>query len=141
MFGLLRLIVLLAIAAAIAGVVFYFAPDNIKEQGLAYLNESNLVPIEIKKAAESIYATPKYNRGKLEEELAQNFANLESIIRTTASNPEPIIQKIQRTKEIVEEIKEVKSDPTFISKVTEIVTERVLSAVSGNPEYCPKPGQ
>lgn len=130
---------MIAIMAVIAGVAFYFAPDNIKEQGLAYLNESNLVPIEIKKAAENIYATPEYNREKLEKELIQSFESIESIIRKTSSDPGPIIQKIQRTKEIVEEIKEIKSDPTFISKITEIVTEKVLSTVSGNSEYCPKP--
>ncbi len=139
--GIIKLLFMLAIMAVIAGVAFYFAPDSIKEQGLAYLNESSLVPIEIKKAAENLYATPEYSREKLEKELVQNFESIEAIIRKTSSDPEPIIQKIQRTKEIVEEIKEIRSDPTFVTKITEIVTEKVLSSISpsnNTPNSCPK---
>ncbi len=136
MFGLIRLLLLLAIAAAIAGTAFYFAPDSIKEQGLAYINDQNYIPIEIKKAAESLYATPKYQRDILIEELDDNFATIESIIQKYSAAPAADIKTIQRTREIVKEISEIQNNPTLVSKITEAVTEKVIAGVKQNE--CPK---
>ncbi|MEK7640856.1 MAG: hypothetical protein AAB389_02570 [Patescibacteria group bacterium] len=138
MFGLIRLIILLAIAGIIAGTAFYFAPDSIKEQGLAYISDQNFIPVEIKKAAENLYATPKYQRDILIEELDNNFGAIESIIQKYSVEPTADIKTVQRTREIVKEISEIQNNPTLVSKITEVVTEKVLSAVSSN-NSCPKP--
>ncbi|TSC82902.1 MAG: hypothetical protein G01um101419_454 [Parcubacteria group bacterium Gr01-1014_19] len=137
MFGLIRLLILLAIASVVAGAAFYFAPDSIKEQGLAYLNDQNYIPLEIKKAAENLYATPKYQREILIEELDDNFETIESIIQKYSEQPTSDIKTVQRTREIVKEISEIQNNPTLVSKITEVVTAKVISSVTENS--CPKP--
>ncbi len=129
---------LLAIATFVAGAAFYFAPDSIKEQGLAYLNDQNYIPLEIKKAAESLYATPKYQRDILIEELDDNFETIESIIQKYSQEPTADIKTVQRTREIVKEISEIQNNPTLVSKITETVTEKVLSSIGGDSDNsCP----
>ena len=123
---------MLLILTGVAGVAFYFAPDNIKERGLAYIGEQDFIPIEIKKAAEDLYATPEYKRDKLLTELEDNFAALESTIVKSSPQPEESVKIIARTKEIIEEISEINTNPTLINKITEIVTEKVLSTVKNN---------
>ena len=129
---------MLLILAGAAGVAFYFAPGNIKERGLAYIGERDFIPIEIKKAAEDIYATPEYKRDKLLTELENNFATLESTIVKSSPQPEESVKTIARTKEIIKEISEINTNPTLVSKITEIVTEKVLSAAGKNTS-CPTP--
>ncbi|MDO8467232.1 MAG: hypothetical protein Q7S83_03795 [bacterium] len=129
---------MLLILGSVAGVAFYFAPDNIKERGLAYIDEQKFIPAEIKKAAEDIYATPEYKRDKLLAELESNFASLESAIIKSSPQPEEAVKTIARTKEIIKEISEISTNPTLVSKITEIVTEKVLSTVKVN-NSCPTP--
>lgn len=136
--GLIKLLFVLIILAGAAGVAFYFAPNNIKNQGLAYIGKQNFIPIEIKKAAENLYATPEYKRDKLLEELEDNFASLESEIIESSSQPEESVKTIARTKEIIKEISEINSNPTLVSKITEVVTEKILSAVKSDTS-CPNP--
>lgn len=136
--GLIKLFFMLLMLAGAAGVAFYFAPDNIKERGLTYIGAQDFIPTEIKKAAEDLYATPEYKRDKLLAELENNFASLESTIVASSPEPEKSIKTIARTKEIIKEISEINSSPTLISKITEIVTEKVLSAAKEN-NTCPKP--
>ncbi len=130
--SLIKLLFMLIILAGAAGVAFYFAPDNIKERGLAYIGKQDFIPIEIKKAAEDLYATPEYKREKLLAELENNFALLESTILKSSPQPEEAVKTIARTKEIIKEISEISTNPTLISKITEIVTEKVLSAAGTN---------
>ena len=136
--GLIKLFLMLIIMGGIAGVALYFAPDSIKERGLAYIGEQDFIPVEIKKAAEDLYATPEYKREKLLAELEDNFASLETTITNSAPKPEEAVKTIARTKEIIKEISEINSNPTLISKITEVVTEKVLSAAGGNTS-CPTP--
>lgn len=126
---------MLVIMTGVAGAAFYFAPDNIKERGLSFIEEQNFIPDEIKKAAEDLYATPEYKREKLLAELENNFASLESTIVASSPKPEEAVKTIARTKEIIKEISEINSNPTLISKITEVVTDKVLAA--GGKNSCP----
>lgn len=126
---------MLVIMTGVAGAAFYFAPDSIKERGLSFIEEQNFIPDEIKKAAEDLYATPEYKREKLLAELENNFASLESTIVASSPKPEEAVKTIARTKEIIKEISEINSNPTLISKITEVVTDKVLAAAGKNS--CP----
>ncbi len=123
-----ELLFLLIGLALVAGVVFYFAPDNIKERGLSYINESSLIPEEIKKTAEDIYATPAYKREKLLKELEANLGSLQEFVEETSQNPEPAKKLIERTKEIVTEVLAQNNDPTIIKQVTETVTAKLINS-------------
>lgn len=123
---MIRLLFLIFGLALIAGVVLYFVPDNIKERGLAYINKSSIIPEEIKKAAENIYATPSYKREKLLNELSANLASLQTFVETTAENPEPAKQLIERTQQIVEEVIAQNNDPNIIKQITETVTAKLI---------------
>lgn len=138
--GLIKLVFMLVVIAAIGGAAFYFAPDALKEKALTYINGQNFIPAEVKKAVEDIYATPGYQREKLLAELDKNFSAItQAVENPSASKTEQTaaLKTIERTKEIVQQLSEVKSDPTLISKITEIVTEKVLSAAGTNsPDAC-----
>lgn len=112
----------------VAGIILYFAPDSIKEKGLAYVSESSLIPDEVKKTAESIYATPAYKREKLLKELETNLGGLQTFVEKTSTNPEPAKKLIERTQEIVEEVLAQNNDPGIIKQITDTVTAKLLTA-------------
>lgn len=126
--GLFRTLITLAALAAIAGIVFYFSPDSIKEKGLAYITGSPYVPGEVKKAAETFFATPELKRKKLLEELDDNLSGIQNLVEQTSENPAPIIQLVERTKEVVQEVIRQNNDPTIIKQITEIVTEKLIAS-------------
>lgn len=107
--------------------VLYFAPDSVKEKGLAYISNSPYIPDEIKKTAESVYATPSYKREKLLKELEANLGSLRTFVEETSQNPEPAKKLITRTQEIVQEVLEQNSDPGIIKQITDTVTAKILS--------------
>ncbi len=130
---------MLVVIAAVGGVAFYFAPDAIKEKGLSYVDNQNFIPTEVKKAVDDLYATPQYQKEKLLAELDKNFSYLTKAVENpSASKTEQAaaLQTIERTKEIVQQLSSVSSDPTLVSKITEIVTNKVLSSVGGTGS-CP----
>lgn len=126
--GLIKMLFLLAILVALGGTALYFAPDNIKDKGLAYITDSAIIPDEVKKTAEKIYATPAYKRGKLLQELETNLEGLRTFIEDTSSNPEPAKKLIERTKEIVTEVIAQNTDPSIIKQITETVTEKLINS-------------
>ena len=60
--GVIKLFLILLGLILAGGVALYFSPDGVKEQGLAYITDSSIIPEEVKKVAESIYATPSMKR-------------------------------------------------------------------------------
>lgn len=105
-----------------AGIVFYFTPDSIKEQGLAYISDSSVIPIEVKKVVESIYATPSMKRESLIKELEKNFADIKAAV------PESATKIVERAEEILEQILEQPPTPTIIQQITETVTQKLLKS-------------
>ena len=137
--GLIKMLFLLVVLIALGGVGLYFSPYNIKDKGLAYINDSSIIPDEIKKTAESIYATPSYKRAKLLEELETNLSGLKSLVEQTSSNPEPAKKLIDRTKEIITEVLAQNTDPGIIKQITETVTAKILD--SSKKDQCDRPDQ
>ncbi|MBI2024723.1 MAG: hypothetical protein HYT03_01345 [Candidatus Harrisonbacteria bacterium] len=138
MFQAIRLLVVLAVLTGIAGVAFYFAPNNIKERGLDYISGISFLPGEIKKTAEDIYATPAYRREKLLGELDNNLFTLREIVEANLDNPEAAVETLDRTKEIVEEVLKQNDDPGVINQITAAVTEKLLS---NKEKICPTPSE
>ncbi|GEM_PF-3470282 len=132
--GIIKLFLMMVGLIVAAGIIFYFAPDDIKERGLAYVSNSNIVPKEVKKTVEDFYATPAMKRENLIKELEQNLADIKTVVEKNSPAPEPTIKLIERTQQIVEEIIQQKTEPSVIRQITEIVTAKLLK--SG--ELCPK---
>lgn len=132
-----RLLFLLIGLVLVAGVVFYFSPDSVKEKGLSYINESSIIPDEVKKAAEDIYATPAYKREKLLKELETNLGSLYTFVEETSQNPEPAKKLIERTKEIVAEVLAQNNDPNIIKQITETVTAKLIAGSWEQNKSCP----
>ena len=131
---------MLVIIVAIGGVAFYFAPNSIKDKALSYVDSQSFIPAEIKKTIADVYATPEYQKQQLLAELDKNFSYLtQAVANPSASKTEQAaaLQTIERTKEIVQQLSSVSSDPTLVSKITEIVTNKILSAAGGSS--CPIP--
>ncbi|KKU85125.1 MAG: hypothetical protein UY12_C0010G0012 [Parcubacteria group bacterium GW2011_GWA2_47_8b] len=131
--GAIKMLIALVVMLAVAGIVFYFAPDNIKEQGLAYISGIPFLPAEVKKAAEDIFATPEYKRGKLLQELETNLGTIQKTVEENVSAPTQAVKAIERTKEIVEEITKLNDDPTFIKQITNAVTEKLVDSGKACP--------
>jgi len=131
--GAIKMLIALVVMLAVAGIVFYFAPDNIKEQGLAYISGIPFLPAEVKKAAEDIFATPEYKRNVLLKELDINLDTIQKTVEESASAPAQAVKAIERTKEIVEEITKLNDDPTFIKQITNAVTEKLVDSGKACP--------
>ncbi len=123
--GIIKLLIGLVIIIAISGIAFYFAPDSIKEKGLSLMNSQSFIPAEVKKAAEDIYATPQYKANQLLAELDKNFSALTTAVKnptTDKTKQAETVQTIEQTKQLVQQLSQVKTDPTLISQITEAVT-------------------
>ncbi len=133
--GLIKLVLIIVVIAAIGGVAFYFAPDALKEKALTYVNSQNFIPAEVKKAVEDVYATPGYQKEKLLAELDKYFSYLAQAVENPAiskTEQTAALHTIEQTKQIVQQLSDLKTDPTLVSKITELVTNKVLSAASTN---------
>lgn len=120
--GVIKLVFVILGLILAAGIGFYFMPDTIKEQGLAYITNNSIIPEEVKKVVESLYATPSMKRENLIKELEQNFADLK------ASVPESVTELVERTEQILEEVLEQSATPTIIQQITETVTQKLLKS-------------
>ncbi len=132
--GAIKTLVALVVLLVVASIAFYFAPDSIKEKGLAYISNSPLLPAEVKKAAEDIFATPEYKRTALLKELDSTLNTIQQTIEASVSAPEKAIKAVERTKEIVAEITKLNDDPTFLKQITEAVAEKLVDSGA----TCPK---
>ncbi len=129
--ALFRLLVIVAIIISIAGAGLYFAPDNIKEKVLSYVNDSPYVPSEIKKEVEKLYATPAMKREKLITELTDNLLKIEAYITKNTPSPEsPEAKLLERSQQIIAEVLEQNAEPGVVKQITDAVTAKLLS--SGN---------
>lgn len=119
--GVIKLVFVILGLILAAGIVFYFAPDTIKEQGLAYISGNSIIPSEVKKVVESIYATPSMKREGLIKELEKNFADIKAAV------PESATKIVERTQQILEQVLE-QPTPTIIQQITETVTQKLLKS-------------
>lgn len=135
---MIKLLLALITVVIISGTAFYFAPDSVKEKGLAYIEANGDIPASIKEAISSVYSTPAMQRERLLAELDKNFASIENFVENPSSDPkisEPIKKIIERNQEIIKEVSKIETNPTLIKQVTEAVTAKLLAT----DKICPTP--
>ena len=138
--GVIKLFLILLGLILAGGVALYFSPDSVKERGLAYISDRSIIPEDVKKVAESIYATPSMKREQLVQEFERNLADIQKVVEKSSPAPEAeaTVKLIEETKKIVEEIIEQKAEPSVIQQITETVTAKLLKSgeVTSRPVNC-----
>jgi hypothetical protein len=133
--GLIRIFISLAGLVLVAGTVFYFLPDSIKEKGLTYINESPYVPQLVKEAAEDLYATPAYKRKELAIDLEKNLAEIQLALENSPTKQPELVKKVQEAQTMLKEVLQFNDQPTAAGQLINTLTEKVTERVTG--KECP----
>lgn len=121
-----------------AGTMFYFLPDNLKEKGLTYINESEYIPASVKEAAENLYATPAYKRKELAIDLEKNLAEIQLALENSPTKQPELIKKVEEAQAMLKEVLRFNDQPTAAGQLIGAITNKVAENVVGKNE-CPTP--
>jgi len=126
------MIISLAGLVLVAGTVFYFLPDSIKEKGLTYINESPYVPQLVKDTAENLYATPAYKRKELAADLEKNLAEIQLALENSPTKQPELVKKIAEAQAMLKEVLQFNEQPTATASLVSAITEKVMQSLAAS---------
>ncbi|MEK7479591.1 MAG: hypothetical protein AAB634_03610 [Patescibacteria group bacterium] len=154
--GILKLLFIIGLVVGAT----YLIPDNVKKNTASKLQGalSNIVPESVKEKVRPVVFTPAERRQKLLEQLDKNIESIKAgLAKTSAAKtaregagknasstekteeeqaPEDLIQKLDETKKIIEEIEEINNEGGVVNKVTTKIYKSVTGGNTETEESC-----